>query len=553
MKLKQSLAQGLVLGGLILAATLADTSPARANVYPTNIKLNGGLTNALAAIGDSVTISYILNEPAPLGVTVKILSGNTVVRSLSLPGNGPGTTTGPNSVVWDGKDSTSNNVSPGTYAVSITAASSRYTNWTQTTVDGDLTYVWAGRGIAIDQNTNSVYYGRIFVANSLAGPNLNPGDVVGILKMNADGSPADEGILSTNQSGHDWTGNEVSPWKLTVSADDYVYVDDMANGGEVYRWDPTFSSNALLYVLQTNNQPAGAQLSGPTVSGAGTNAQIWMVDNFSTNGILKWGVTADGTCVTNDKGTAVVGLGTNLNFSAAALDKYGNLYACQSITGAGDPNPRVFMYAAYDPSTNGNVAETNAVWAVGTNDNDYGGASGIAVDPTGTYLAVAFQGVLNGLPYNGNTKILYATNGALVTDLDLGLPMDGQTDTEHQDIDCAWDAVGNVYYIDNWYGYWRAVSPPGTNQSTTVAVMTIQVQSQAPPVITSIAVANGQVTILFTGSDGDTAASFSVVNSAVVNGAYSTVATPNINEVSPGHFSASFPASGAVQFYRIKK
>ena len=559
MKLKQFQAQGLMMGVLILAATLASTSSARANVYASNIKLNGGLTNVLAASGDSVTISYILNEAAPLGVTVKILSGNTVVRSLVLPGNDAGALAGLNSVVWDGKDSNSNNVPPGTYSVSITAASSGYTVWTQTTVDETTgtTYLWAGRGIAVDQNTNSVYYGRIFVANSELGQLHDPpypGDNVGILKLNAYGSAADEGILNTNQIGHDWTDNDVSPWKLTVSADDHVYVDDMANGGEVYRWDPTFSSNALLYVLQTNNQPTGAQLSGPAVTGTGTNTQIWMVDSLTNNGILKWGVTPDGTCAANDKGVDVVGLGTNSNFSAAAVDKLGNIYACQSIIASGDPNPRVFMYRAYDPSPNGNVAQTNAVWAVGANDDNYGGASGIAVDPTGTYVAVAFQGVGTPLPSNGNTTIFYATNGALVTNLDLLLPMDGQPDTEHQDTDCAWDAVGNVYYIDAWYGFWRAFSPPGPNQSTTVAVMNIQVQSQtAPPVITSIAVANGQVTLLFTGAAGDTVGSFAVVSSPVVTGNYSPVPTPNISQVSPGHFSASFPASGAVQFYRIKK
>ena len=554
MKLKKSLAQGLIIGGLLLAATFV-SHPARANVYASNIKLDGGATNVLAAIGDSVTITYILNEPASRGVTVKILSGGSVVRSLSLAADGPGAQQGLNSVVWDGRDANSNNVAPGTYSVSITAASSGYTNWTQTTVDNDTTYLWFGQGIAVDQNTNSVYYGRIFAGNSEAGPNFNPGDVVGILKMNADGSPADEGILSTNQSGHTWTDNDLSPWKLTVSVDDYVYVDDLANGGEVYRWDPTFSRDTLLYVLQLNNQPTSAHLSGPAVAGTGTNAQIWMADFIisSTHGILKWGVTSNETCVANDKGTSVVGLGTNQSFSAVALDKYGNIYTCQPIAGSGDPNPRVFMYPGYDPSTNGNLPQTNPAWAVGAGDDTYGGASGLAVDPTGTYLAVAFQGISpNGLPVNGNTKILYATNGALVTNLDLNVPMDGQQDLEHENTDCAWDAVGNVYYIDNWYGFWRAFSPPGTNQSTTVAVMQVLVQSPPAPVITGVSVATNTVTLLFTGSTSDTATNFTVVSSAVVTGGYSA-STATFSQLSPGTFRATVPVNGPTRFYRIRR
>jgi hypothetical protein len=554
MKLKQSLKQGLVIGGLILAATLV-THSAHANVYATNIKLNGSATNVLAAAGDSVTISYILNEPASLGVTIQVLSGTTVVRSLNVTNNGAGTQAGLNSVVWDGKDANSNYVAPGAYAVRITAASSGYTAWTQTTVDGDATYVWSGRGIAVDQNPNSLYYGRIFVANSDVGPSpdLRAGDVVGVLKMNADASPADEGILSTGQDGHAWTGNFVSPWKLTVSADDYVYVDDLVNAGEVYRWDPTFSSNALLYVLQTNNQPSGAQLSGPAVAGSGTNTEIWMADSFSTDGTLKWGVTSNGTCAANDKGATVVGLGTNHSFSAVALDKYGNIYTCQSISAAGDSSPRVFRYPAYDPSTNANVAETNPAWAVGAGDDTYGGANGISVDPTGTYVAVCFEGVGSLLPDNGNIKILYATNGAAVANLDLGISMDNQPYTEHQNTDCAWDAVGNVYYIDDWYGYWRAFSPPGTNQATTVAVMQVLVQPPAPPVITGFSVTNGTVTLFFTGSASDTVTSLSVVSAAVVTGGYSPVAASNITQVSPGHFSATFPANGPARFYRIQR
>jgi len=195
MKLKRALRYGLVIGGLVLAADLFTLS-ARANVYATNIKLNGGATNAIAAIGDSVNISYILNEPASLGVTVNILAGTSTVRTLTFAASDPQAQRGLQTVTWDGRDANSNNVPPGAYSVSITAASSGYQNWTQTTVDSDATYIWTGRGIAVDQNTNSRFYGRIFVANALTGPSpdLRAGDTIGILKMNADGSPAEEGI-----------------------------------------------------------------------------------------------------------------------------------------------------------------------------------------------------------------------------------------------------------------------------------------------------------------------------------------------------------------------
>jgi hypothetical protein len=121
---------------------------------------------------------------------------------------------------------------------------------------------------------------------------------------------------------------------------------------------------------------------------------------------------------------------------------------------------------------NNGLPQTNADWAVGNGDDTYAGASGIAVDPTSTYVAVAFEGPAGGFSPNGNTKILYATNGALAANLDLGLRI--QNDPNHDDTDVAWDAVGNVYYIDYYWAVWRSFSPPGTNQSTAVAAALIQ-------------------------------------------------------------------------------
>ena len=75
-------------------------------------------------------ISYILNEPASAGVTIKILSGATAVRTISLAGGSAGTTRGTNTVVWDGKDDSSANVPGGNYSVSIKAAATGYGGWT---------------------------------------------------------------------------------------------------------------------------------------------------------------------------------------------------------------------------------------------------------------------------------------------------------------------------------------------------------------------------------------------------------------------------------------
>lgn len=552
MKLAQLFRLSLPLAALTLAFALLP-STARANVYATDIKLDGGTTNVVASAGDSVTISYILNEPASRGVTINILSGAAVARSLVIAAKQPGTQTGLNTVTWDGKDGNGNPVSGGTYSVSITAASSGYTNWTQITTDDSSTYVWEPRGIAVDRNPASLYYGRIFVANAFGGPGNLPGDVVGILKLNADASPADEGENSAGTDGHNWSGNHLSPWKLTISADDYVYVDDLANGGEVFRWDPTLSSNSLVQVLTTNNQPPGATLNALRVVGTGTNAELWMADSTGTNGIIKWALTnTDATCGTNDVGETVIPLGTNLTVGAQALDldMAGSIFTCQSVFQ--DPNPldRVFLFSPTNPLA--------PLWSEGSNDSTQEGASGIAVDPTGTYVAVAFEGLYTGTTNDsGNTRILNAKNGKLVANLDFGVFTDPTSpEAEHDDTDCAWDAVGNIYYLDNLFGFWIAFSPPGANQSTTLAVMQIQVQgssSGTPPTVTGISITNNTVTILFFGVTGDVPSNFLVLGAANALGPFSTLGAATITQFGPGNFSATIPVSGPAQFFEIQR
>src|ERR1035437_9981363 len=237
-----------IVGGLAFALALTTFAPsAQANVYATNIKINGGTTNVSVQAGTNVNISYILNEPASAGVTVKVLSGATPVRTISIAGGSAGTTRGTNTVVWNGKNDSNANVAAGNYSISIKAASSGYAGWTKITDDDNPgNYVWEARGIAVDRNTNSPYYGRVFVGNSSAGPGSSNGDLVGIQKLNADGSAADEGRFSTG--GVAWGGGLFAPWKIRVSDDDQVYIMDWLGRGDVYRFDAILSTDSMVHV-----------------------------------------------------------------------------------------------------------------------------------------------------------------------------------------------------------------------------------------------------------------------------------------------------------------
>src|SRR6266853_1307215 len=174
--------RGISIPALLAAVGLLTVvSSVHANIYATNIKLNGNSTTSSVTSGSSVAISYILNEPAAT-VTVNLLSGTAIVRSL-VSSSATNTARGLNTIFWDGKSSSGQNVAVGSYSVSITATSIGHTNWAQITSDLDDTnsYVIGGQGIAVDQNPSSAFYGRVFVANAWPDPG-NPNDAVGILK-----------------------------------------------------------------------------------------------------------------------------------------------------------------------------------------------------------------------------------------------------------------------------------------------------------------------------------------------------------------------------------
>jgi hypothetical protein len=119
--------------------------------------------------------------------------------------------------------------------------------------------------------------------------------------------------------------------------------------------------------------------------------------------------------------------------------------------------------------------------------------------------------------------------------------------------DADWDAAGNLYYLDDWPGCWRAFSPPGANQATTIALPIMEVIAPVqPPYITSVGVSAGTVTIHFTGGSGDPPWVFLLLSAPVAGGPYSPVAGAIITG-SGGTFEATVPANGQGQYYRIER
>lgn len=566
MNLKNHRLAGSILGGLALALAFAASVPsARANVYATNLKLNGATNNAVVAPGGGVSISYLLNEPATLGVTIEILAGTNVVRGINVAAGSPGATRGANTMVWDGKSDGGANVALGSYGVSITAAASGYTNWTQISDDtAPSSYCNRPRGIAVDNNPRSPFYGRIFIGNSLKGPGISTnawGDVPGIYKVNADGSYSDDGAGRYGTAGYDFSdaahydGGD-NPLNMKVREDDRLYWNNWVGKGEIVSCDMLLATNQIV-------MPEGAYSGNPYFPGDNwktfevtdvltDHARLYLCDaNFPSGGAWYWPMTngiADPSDPNYTSGYQAVQTGGDLSLrcDGIAIDAKTNVYVIQNRANAGDPNMRAACFTNWDETT---TLSTGAAWVVGGGDDTFRALYNLALDsvPNPRYLAVALYSLLTnsvsaGVPWAG-IRILNAADGStVVSNLSFSATYYG--------VD--WDNAGNLYGGSPSDHRWRVFSPPGTNQATTVALATVQVA--VPIQIPNIAVVNGtNVTINFTAATNHSAAEFKLQSAGVVTGPYADVPGAAATQLSPGLFQFTTPVPGSNQFYRVRR
>jgi hypothetical protein len=554
------------------------TMSVRANVYATDIKLNGSLSTITDAGASPVTISYRLNQAATLGVTVAIWQGTNQVATITGRTN-----MGLNTVVWGVTNNLGAAAGTGTYSLSITAAASGFTNWEQISVDTNAgNYAFDPNGMAVDKNTNSPYYGRVVVGCSYAnGTATNPisGDIIldGIYKMNADGSFADEGGFGyggyTMDDGGHLSTNEmpsasfVVPWMLRIGEDDRIYMLDYSDEGAISSFDMEVTSFKV--VIDDGGADFGA-LAGPhnysgnpylsTLEyGIGefdvtfpntTNGAVWLCDNDDNTGALvpNWGVMmyhlVNGQSDTNDTiGVQAVAVGGDLSLVSSggcSIDSNLDIFVSQSRYHEDSLydtvlftnwNGGILPPESTSPSSRGPLAYT-----LGTTTNEVEWGYGCGVDtmcgtnPTFEMIGdtvinsrinptiVAYPLGAGNDDVNGSgIRLLDATDGSIIeTNLDFG-----------EVYTCAaWDHVGNLYGASTSRNVWRAWSPPGGSTNTTVAVAQVTVMGAIE--ITSVAAVPtttgcANVTINFTAPGNPASSAFTVVGASKLNGTYAPV------------------------------
>ena len=538
---------------LVLTMPLLALS-ARANVSVTNLRFDGGVSPDISVAATNINITYILNEPAALGVTINISLGGKLVNTLTAAPGAQGTLFGSNLVVWNSTDSNGVPVTTGNYFVSITAAAGSHTNWTQISQDTSPgNYTHDPRGLAVNNNSNSLYYGRVFVGNAHEVTNNVPGEEDTILKLNADGSFAADG--SNGNGGYDLVdlGDYGVPQKMRVGEDDRLYMMDLNNNPQLAAFDMLLSTNEVVLSL-ANYVENPFEINGSLPGGTGwfsmdvtdvntTNGLIWLGQwDADGAGIWNWNLTNGVADPTNDTGNWVVEVGASLGVAASGglmVDTNFDIFVGQYLTDAGDTNSDCMVFTHWNDglSYGGEPISNGAAWSVGGGDNTFLGVYDTTIDSRQhpKYVACA----LNGGPVTAGVRILDASTGAvLVTNLDAA----------NQYYVTAWDAVGNLYAASGTSHLLRVFSPPVvTNQASASASL------QIVPAITSITLVGTTLTINFIGSRSDVVGQIALQSCATVNGDFVDVANAVVTRLAPGVFVFTTTISAPVQFYRIRE
>jgi hypothetical protein len=531
------------------------TATARANVYATDIKFDGSRSLVTSNAGGNLNISYVLNEPATLGVTINISSNANVVRTISVATGANGTLRGANLVRWNGEDANGIFVPGGFYTVGITASAAGYTNWTQISQDANTNYhVYTPRGVAVDNNSNSLYYGRIFIGSAATGPDAAavPGDNVTILKLNGDGSIPDDGPDGNGGfAGIFDDGQADVPQKLRVGDDDRLYMMDITSFGEVVAFDMALTTNQVVFdqdnyldnpYYGTLTQGGGSGwFSMDVTDTTTTNGRVWLGDlDANGAGVWNWHLINGAADTNDDVGTQAVVAGGSLTVAASGglmVDANFDIYIGQYLTDLGDPNAACMDFLDW----NGVPLTNSTAWTAGGGDNKFIGVYDATIDSRGNpkYVACA----MNSGPVTNGIRILNALTGATI---------DANLDPTNQYFATAWDNAGNLYGVTGTAHLLRVFSPPsGTNHATTVAQIQVGEAPPAPPAPIGITYNRTNVLVTFGAAAPNTVTNFSLASASVINGAYQIVTNAVGALLSPGVFGFTAPTNGPKQFYEI--
>jgi len=440
--------QGKPLVCLVVLLLVLSTAPAWASVYASGLTQTG--MNAF---------SYILNENADVNVQAQVWQvGGGMVYSQDLGAQAKGT----QNWTWNG----SGGVIGNSYKIKIVAADDGYAAWTKISTDNSLNNFYSSRGVAVNANQSSQYFGRTYVSEQvggLTGAGRTTQD--GLYLLNADGSDAVGQGDTAKNGGVAWVGAS-SPWRVLVGPDSNVYVCDWSDAHSgLWMGDGDF--NAASEVLDSTGRATSGlnvthgSISGFLVEGTGAARTIYTIDED-----LPLAPTAQrGSIWRYDIGTNALftGAPSGILYDDGVANKVQNYY--NDIVHANDGTWWITedrsggtadtLMSLLQISADGSTILWSSIPALASfSINDpLRRTRALAYDPVHNYLALATYNAGQVLIFDPTTKTIVSsfTMGSTATNRDV-----------------AFDAAGNLYVVDNTTERMAVWSPgTGANSFTT--------------------------------------------------------------------------------------
>ncbi len=460
---------------ILLPASIANAAPYASGVTNDGANLSfvvNESADSVKVIFDSGTVTNDLGALAK-GTQVVALNGATNFQIVVYKASAAGYTTGP--------------------GAGGTATALQISSDTNSTVN-----FFVPKGVAVNHNPKSPYFGRIYVADDLGGlttVHASRTTTTGIFALNADQTDA-IGQGNTGQTGGLTFGaaNDNSPYKLRVGEDDNLYINDWSDSsGNLYRMDPNLTATAGVFALQqltnywTTNANAALCPVG-TGNNHGSLASCW-VTGSTNNGDLKI-YTIDEDLQSN-KTTGTKNQLNSLwvyNVNAGALPDTSNptrLWTAASGEGINSSSQVMDLYRAPDgkffittarsagsesglivrDSTGSGSTLFNSktmTTSISTNLTDFlKNSSSVAVTDDGKWVAV--QTGNTSTASDNKTWIMPLTNS--IPDLSKRNVLTTFTTLVSRQV--AFDAAGNLYGVNNGTESMRIFSPGGTTIATT--------------------------------------------------------------------------------------
>jgi hypothetical protein len=479
---------GLFSFFLALFAILhCDTITSQARPYASSLTNNAG------------TISFRLNESAD---NVKVVSGGVTNDLGALPAGlhsfGPG--------VSDPYQVEVFKASPAGFATAIAPNRGAVL---QISTDSNPLRFLQPRGLAVNTDPTSPYFGRVYVANAAAGTTSPGARSVGdgIYIFNADLSDAVGQGDTPRTGGLDFvTGGAVTPYRLSLGQDGKLYIADWSDStGTLYVTDPDVSPGSSTNVLggptgsavPVGNTRVHGSIAAAVVTGTvGTgDLTAYVIDEDLQNDRTATALTMINSLWRHDIGASLPGP----TVMPTLLRQGGSdwiAFASQTMDLGRGPNGYFYVndYRSVGSDRSGlTVLDTNGtsvLWSSlpatraftgNSTENDLLRATGGGgVSPRGDYFAV----------------INIETNGITVVPLIEGIPdltnrlVFHGMGTTNQGREVAFDIAGNLYAISQGSQILRTFSPGGAATTITTSDGTFSMSS--PPVVLRVTATDDQ-------------------------------------------------------------